>query len=92
MDLFYKDANGVIFDYDKVSRSRIYTEPFYMEEQKDRTAPDGRLLLLKNQEHWLNVQKTTEIFETEWSSCKYLKLYTLCIHKIYINMFKYKYV
>ena len=57
MDLFYKDANGVIFDYDQVARSRIYTETFYMEEQKDRIAPDGRLLLLKNQEHWLNVQK-----------------------------------
>ena len=57
MDPFYKDANGVIFDYDKVSMSQIYTEPFYMEEQRDRIAPDGRLLLLKNQEHWLNVQK-----------------------------------
>ena len=36
MDPFYKDPNGVIFDYDEVDRSRIYSEPFYTEEQKDQ--------------------------------------------------------
>ena len=56
LDPFFKDPNGVIMNYDEVVKSRIYDEPFYKESEKDLIAPDGRLLHLRNQEHWLNVQ------------------------------------
>ena len=57
LDPFFKDPNGVIMNYDEVAESRIYNEPFYTEAEKDVIAPDGRLLHLRSQEHWLNVQK-----------------------------------
>ena len=57
LDPFFKDPNGVIMDYDEVAQSRIYNEPFYREHEKDVIAPDGRILHMKSQEHWLNVQK-----------------------------------
>ena len=57
LDPFFKDPNGVIMDYDEVAQSRIYNEPFYREHEKDLIAPDGRILHMKSQEHWLNVQK-----------------------------------
>ena len=57
LDGFFKDPNGVIMDYDEVAESRIYNEPFYTEAEKDQIAPDGRVLHMKSQDAWLNVQK-----------------------------------
>ena len=93
LDPFFKDPNGVIMDYDEVANSRIYNEPFYTEAEKDKIAPDGRLLHLRSQEHWAKCSETTQnlkIYRTFGVSffTQINKMYKLCIN-MYRNIFVY---
>ena len=68
MDPFYKDPNGVIFDYEE--RSTVYSKPFYSEAMKDSIDVEGRKYMFGSNADWQACKQQLQALN---SYGKYLK-------------------